>query len=64
MQMNHQWVDAKKLAAALDVKLPTVRKWVHSTDIPHLKVGRLTRFQLAEVVEWLRTRAALKKTTS
>jgi excisionase family DNA binding protein len=52
----HQFVDAKKLAAALDVKLPTIRKWVRSTDIPHLRIGRLVRFRLDDVITWLRNR--------
>jgi len=48
---------AHGLAAALKIKLPTVRKW-QSEGLPYLAAGRLRRYRLEEVVAWLQEREA------
>lgn len=52
-------VSAQKLAEMLDVKLPTVRKWVQKRIIPFVRIGRLVRFNLADVQTWLEPRIVL-----
>lgn len=46
---------AQDLADRYQVKLPTVRAWVRLTGIPVIRIGRLVRFDVAQVDEWLRS---------
>jgi excisionase family DNA binding protein len=50
-------VDARGLASRLGVKLPTIRAWTRSTDLPRIQCGRLVRFDYSEVLAWLRARS-------
>lgn len=45
---------ARDVAERYRVKLPTVRAWVRLTDIPVIRLGRLTRFEIEEVDAWIR----------
>ena len=33
----------------------TIRNWIKKTDIPAHKIGRLWKFKLAEVDEWVKS---------
>lgn len=45
-----QLVDEKALAAMLDVSVRTVRKWrLAGTGIPFCKLGKLVRYDMADV---------------
>lgn len=45
-----------QIAEMLQVKTGTVYQWVHEGFVPHIKLGRLVRFNESEVMEWLRKR--------
>jgi len=47
-------LDAEGLAAAIGCKKPTVRSWTRYTDIPRYKASRLVRFDLDEVLAWIK----------
>lgn len=48
------FLDRKGLAEYLQIKLPTVNKYVRLGIIPHKKVnGRIVRFNLAEINKWI-----------
>lgn len=49
-------VDARALSACLSVREATIRAWTRTTDMPRIRCGRLVRFDVAEVVAWLRAR--------
>lgn len=49
--MNQRWKDAAELAAHFKIKVPTVRKLMRE-GLPHLRVGRLVRFDLDRVEQW------------
>jgi excisionase family DNA binding protein len=52
-----EFLTAGELAQALKIKTPTVRLWT-AMGMPCLRCGgRLVRFQLAEVVAWLKSRS-------
>lgn len=51
--MDRVFIDAKELAQAIGVKLPTIRRWCCYTDIPKVPVGRLVKFRLADVLTWI-----------
>ena len=63
--MTSHLIDARELAAALRVKLPTIRAWAQSGEMPVIRMSRLIRFDLDEVLAWARSggpgRAAAKR---
>ena len=46
----------KEVAELLRVSHKTIYYWVHSSEIPHLKVGRHLRFKEREVIEFFETK--------
>lgn len=44
---------APEIAAKLRVKVPTIRIWTHK-GMPHLRCGRLYRYDPQQVFEWLK----------
>jgi excisionase family DNA binding protein len=55
--MKHEpWVSLEEIAQHLAVSQDTVHRWIRNRDMPAHKVGRIWRFQVPEVDEWVRTR--------
>jgi excisionase family DNA binding protein len=52
------WVTAEQVAEHLGVAKETVYRWREHRGLPAHKVGRLWKFQLSEVNEWVRTGGA------
>ena len=48
------WVGIERVAAHLEVARDSVYRWVESRGLPAHRVGRLLRFKLSEVDEWVR----------
>ena len=46
---------ARTLAEFLNVSLAAVRKWTRFA-LPHIKVGRCTRYDRESVLRWMQTR--------
>ena len=51
-----QLLTIEQIADFLQVKQSTIYAWVHQEFIPHIKVGRLVRFQQSKITEWLEKR--------
>jgi len=51
---DERWVAADAVAAHLGVTKDSVYRWVETKGLPAHRVGRLLRFKLAEVDEWVR----------
>ena len=49
------WVSLEEIAQHLAVSQDTVHRWMRSRGLPAHKVGRIWRFQVSEVDEWVRT---------
>ena len=43
----------KQLSEIIQVKVPTIYRWVHEDYIPYLKINHLVRFKESEVAEWI-----------
>ena len=56
--MPERWVSVQDVADHLGVNKDTVYKWIDSHGLPPHKVGRLWKFQLAEIDEWVRSGGA------
>ncbi len=55
MASEEGWVGIADVAAHLQVARDSIYRWVETKDFPAHRVGRLLRFRLSEVDEWVRT---------
>lgn len=54
MTSTESWVDIAEVAMHLQVTKDSIYRWVDSKGFPAHRVGRLLRFQLSEVDDWVR----------
>ena len=52
---NDGWVGIEEIAKYLDVKVVTVRKWIKDNRIPCRKIGKLWKFKISEIDEWVKS---------
>lgn len=60
--MIEKWVTLKEVQAYLGVRRETVLQWIAKRNLPAYKVGRLWKFKLTEVDEWVRSGGAAEET--
>jgi len=58
---DHRWLSLEDIATHLGVKKDTVYKWLAAKKIPAHKVGRLWKFDKAEIDHWVKSGAANHK---
>jgi len=51
--MVERWLSIDEIAEHLGVKKDTIYKWVRTTNIPFHKVGRLLKFRINEIDQWV-----------
>lgn len=49
-----RWVSMNEICKHLGISRDTVMKWIGNEDLPAHKIGRLWRFQIQEVDDWVR----------
>lgn len=49
----------EETAKYLEIKVPTLYKWVHIKLIPYYKIGRLNKFKIKEIERWLESRKVM-----
>ena len=54
MSTEERWVDVAEVATHLGVRRESVYRWIEAKGLPAHKVGRLLRFKLSEIDEWVR----------
>ena len=64
MAAEEGWVDVAEVAAHLQVAKESVYRWVEAKGFPAHRVGRLLRFKLSEVDEWVRGRDSTETSTA
>jgi len=52
-------VNVQQLSEIIGVKVATIYSWVSREYIPHIKLGRLVRFDLDAVFEWIAGKAVI-----
>ena len=52
--MAERWLSVEEIAQHLGVQRETIYKWVAKRKMPSHKVGRLLKFQVNEVDQWVR----------
>lgn len=53
----------QQIADVLGVKISTIYQWTHQGFIPHVKLGRLVRFNETAVMKWVEERSNRGRTT-
>ena len=53
--VNESWVGINEAAAHLGVTKDTIRNRIKRTDIPAHKIGKLWKFKLSELDEWVKS---------
>lgn len=51
--MNERWLSVEEIASHLGVNQETIYKWIGRKQMPAHKVGRLWKFKVSEVDEWV-----------
>lgn len=52
---SSRWMSVDEVAEHLGVKRDTVYKWIERRGLPAHKAGRLWKFRVEEVDEWVRS---------
>ena len=55
---QHRWLSVEEIAFHLGIKKDTTYKWVAKKHMPAHKVGRLLKFDKAEIDAWVKSGAA------
>ncbi len=55
------WVTMKGAQAHLGVRRETITKWIATHNLPAYKVGRVWKFKLSEIDEWVSTGRAAEE---
>lgn len=56
--MVEPWLSAEEIAAHLGITKDTVYAWIVDKAMPAHRVGRLWKFQVREIDEWVRSGGA------
>lgn len=55
-----RWVSSKEAAEHLGVNKDTLQRWINNKTIPCHRVGRLWKFRLSEIDNWIQSGGAAK----
>jgi len=58
MAIEERWVSVANVASHLDVNKDSIYRWINNKGLPVHRVGRLFRFKLSEVDEWVKSGGA------
>jgi excisionase family DNA binding protein len=56
--MTEPWSSVDAVAKHLGVTQDSIYRWIEARGLPANKIGRLWKFKLSEVDEWVRARGA------
>lgn len=55
MVENDKWVNVNDIADYLSVSTDTIRSWIRQERIPCYKLGKMYKFKLSEIDNWVRS---------
>lgn len=58
MTTSEPWVSVEDVAAHLGVARDSVYRWIEGRGLPAHKIGRLWKFKLSEIDDWVRAGGA------
>lgn len=53
--MLDKWVSVSEAATHLGVSKDTIYRWITHRSLPGYRIGRLWKFRLSEIDEWVKT---------
>jgi len=56
--MTEPWASVDEVAKHLGVAKDSIYRWIEKRGLPAHKIGRLWKFKLSEVDDWVRTQDA------
>jgi excisionase family DNA binding protein len=56
--MTEPWVSVDEVAKHLDVARDSIYRWIERRGLPARRIGRLWKFKISEVDEWVRAGGA------
>lgn len=59
MNEPEPWVSVEEVARHLGISKDTVYRWIEARGLPAHKIGRLWKFKLSDVDEWVRAGGAV-----
>ena len=54
MQEQERWLSVVEIAVHLGVNRDTIYKWIYRRQMPAHKLGKLWKFKVSEIDEWIR----------
>ena len=61
MKVERRLIGVQEVAHMLDMSKDTIYKWVTQRKIPFVKCGRLTKFDLQEIDNWIKRNSHKEK---
>lgn len=58
MHAEERWVGVAEVAEHLNVNKDSVYRWIEKMGLPAHRIGRLFRFKISEVDEWVKSGVA------
>ena len=58
MKAEERWIGIKDVSAHLGVNKSSVYRWIEKKGLPAHRVGKLFRFKLSEVDDWVKSGGA------
>lgn len=55
MSGPERWYSLEEIAEHLGVSQDTIHRWIRTKEMPAHKVGRLWKFDVAEVNDWVKS---------
>ena len=52
-----EYLTPKELSELLKISLHTVYKWTHFEYVPHVKLGKMLRFERGQIERWVNRRS-------
>ena len=62
--MSEPWVSVEQIAEHLGVTRDSIYRWINRKGLPAHRVGRLWKFKISEVDDWVRAGGANGTNTS
>ena len=62
--MSEPWVSVEQIAEHLGVTRDSIYRWIESKGLPAHRIGRLWKFKISEVDDWVRVGGAGEKKRS
>lgn len=59
--MTNRWLSVEEISSHLGVRRDSIYKWIAEKKMPAHKVGKLWKFNISEVDEWVRSGGAADK---